>query len=618
MPGMVKFHTAELSHEQIRSKVQWALDKKYPGPAPEPMDFSSMPWAMDIYDGYVIHSGGPRNGLFKQTYTLGTDGEATLTGEPQEVEPGYVTKASMIAAKVTTGADADARALMAELCEKNPLMASLENSPNTHLIIFDLTSIGKPSNHQGEFHYQLAKAGLKAALPTLISKPIHVTAAFDGHFTAGKAPVAIGVFLGGVVIDQPDGSQVLRAIGTLWDDDFPETVKDIQDKKAELGASYEIAYLAASASRLGGKVIEIGKYEFSGGAILLKTAAAHPETQLLMADNDVTMAFDVLDDEQYSRLLAYLRGGTSFTQADTLSYKERSSLSDGNFALVQTVDGRKIRRFPIQDETHRKNAWARLPQAKNLSDVERSELANKIINKAKSAGDDWAKDYKKSGGEWAKTTQTKGGASMKYRGIPDELETVVEAILATAVADALKAFETKIAAMEPDSDDMPPALMKKFKKATAEAQALVVGLETKVAGLTTELERLKPFEAKATELTAALDVLKEQHAAATVALDKIAGEQKMAATITSLKADYGLTDAQLKEDKRAPLVAKLAAGKEPLGVDEWKQLMTGAQVPGAGATRIPLFAGGGDPEAVVPDPVAIKRNFPNAAEKRFR
>lgn len=660
---MVKFQTAEMSHEQIRSRVQVALDKKYPVKMPEPVDYDKMPWAMDVYDGYVIHTGGPGKGLFKQKYSL-KDGECELMGEPEEVEPGYVTKASLAAAKVTTGDDADAQALMAELCDKNPLLASIKDSPNTHLIMLDLTSIGKPSRHQGQFHYQLAKSGIKSAIASLISKPIHVTAGLDGHFTAGKDPVAIGAFLGGVVIDQPDGSWLLRAIGTLWDDDFPETVKDIQEKKAELGASYEIAYLAASASRLTDKVIEIGKYEFSGGAILLKTAAAHQETALLMASKDsskareiisesirlhekhmgdpttataksqkdlmdmlkqaktalgsvlmasedTTMTFDVPDEEQYPRLLAYLRGGTSFTQADTLSYKERSGLSDSDFALIQTVDDRKIRRFPIHDEAHRKNAWARLPQAKNLSDAERSEVRNKVINKAKSAGDDWAKDYKKSGGEWTKGTPTKGGASMKFKGIPEELEAVVEALLSTTTKEAVQAFEAKIAAAEPDSDDMPPAMKKKMKMAVDAAVAAAA------APLTAEVERLKPFEAKTAELTAALEVSKTAHETAQTALDKIAGEQKMAATLTALKADYGLTDAQLKEDKRAPLVAKLAAGKEPLSVEEWKQLMTGAQVPGSGQ-RVPLFAGGGDPGAQAPDPEAIKKNFPNAVKKTFR
>jgi len=224
-------------------------------------------------------------------------------------------------------------------------MTAIKDSPNVHLVVFDLTSVGRPSHHEGPVQYQLSKKGLtKQALATLITKPIHVTPGFDGHFTAGKDPVAIGVFLGGAGIDNDDGSITLRAVGTLWDNDFPDIVKDIQEKQADLGASYEIAYLAASANRIGGSVVEIGEYEFSGGAILLKSMAAHPETALLMANKDETTVFDVMDDEDYARLIAWLRGGTSFTAADKLSYEQRNNLSDSDFGLIQTVNDRKVRR----------------------------------------------------------------------------------------------------------------------------------------------------------------------------------------------------------------------------------------------------------------------------------
>jgi hypothetical protein len=144
----------------------------------------------------------------------------------------------------------DAQALIADLTAKNPLMAALKDSPNVHFVVLDLTSIGKPSHHFGDTQYQLAKSGLPDALPTLITKPIHVTPDLDGHFTAGADPTCIGVFLGGIGIDQEDGSTTLRAIATLWDSDFPDIIKEIEEKRATLGASYEIAYLAASASRL--------------------------------------------------------------------------------------------------------------------------------------------------------------------------------------------------------------------------------------------------------------------------------------------------------------------------------------------------------------------------------
>ena len=294
---MQKYRTATMSHEDIRSKIQRALDAKYPPkrtPEGDIENYSNMPWVSDVFDGHFIHKNGPKPGLHKQAYSIDGNDEVQFVGKPQPVRvtKGYELKTSMaFAAKVTAGEDASA--LLDELIEKNPLMAAIKDSPNTHLVVFDLTSVGRPSHHEGPVQYQLAKKGLtKQALATLITKPIHVTPGFDGHFVAGKDPIAIGVFLGGTGIDNEDGSVTLRAVGTLWDGDFPDIVKEIQEKKADLGASYEIAYLAASASRIGGSVVEIADYEFSGGAILLKSMAAHPETSLLMASKDDSALFE--------------------------------------------------------------------------------------------------------------------------------------------------------------------------------------------------------------------------------------------------------------------------------------------------------------------------------------
>lgn len=213
---------------------------------------------------------------------------------------------------------------------------------------------------------------------------------------------------------------------------------------------------------------------------------------------------------------------------------------------------------------------------------------------------------------------------MKFNGIPQELEAVVEALLATAVADAVKVHEARfIAAVdpkEPDSDDMPPAFLKKVKKATSE---LTSPLETKVTELTTEVARLKPFEAKATELTAALELLKTQHTEVTAKLEAGDAAKRLADTIADLKANYHLTDAQIKEEKRQPLIAKLAAGKEPMTLADWNALISGAQVVAGGGQKVPLFAGAGGAvgDTPVPDAAtkeAIARNFPAAVRKAFR
>lgn len=72
-----------------------------------------------------------------------------------------------------------------------------------------------------------------------------------------------------------------------------------------------------------------------------------------------------------------------------LSYKQRKDLDDSMFALIQSVKNkgtgemRKIRRFPINDENHVRNALARLPQAKNLTSEERDTVKSKILKRAR-------------------------------------------------------------------------------------------------------------------------------------------------------------------------------------------------------------------------------------------
>jgi hypothetical protein len=595
--GGMPTQTARLSHEDIRGRLWRALDEQYAGKDAQGM-VTGWPSIIEVYDGFVVAKMQVDGawGLYRQEYQVTGQDDLELTGQPIALTAtgnGVAGHVALRANAILTGADASQ--LLATLKDSNPLFAALKDSPNTHLVVFDLTSVGKPSQHAGPVRYQLAKEGLAKALPTLISKPIHVTDEFDGHVMAGKDPKPIGAFLGGVGLDNPDGSVTLRAIGTLWDLDFPETIEEIRKNAASLGASYEISYLAASANRLSESLMEIGQYEFAGGAILHRSAAAHPETQVLLASKDPTRVFDVMDDATVAPLLAYLRGATSFTQAKQLTYQERSNLKDSDFALVQTVDDRKVRRFPIQDETHRKNAWARLPQAKNLSDAERATVASKIMSRAKSAGDEWVKGYTKKNGKWVKTNT--GRASMSFPGIPEEHEALVEALVTKAGLEAQKQAETAQAGLKAAQDEI--AAMKKTmgedaEKAKAQASTLVAA------------------ETKVTELTTALEAKGKEHAAAAEALGKIEFGQKLDAAWKKLQADYNLPD-ELR-DKRKPLLEKQVAGKEPLTLDEIKELTSGGR--SLESMRGTLYAGVDGAPAQI-DEKQVAANFPGI-KPRFR
>lgn len=66
--------------------------------------------------------------------------------------------------------------------------------------------------------------------------------------------------------------------------------------------------------------------------------------------------------------------------AKVLTTEERNKMKDSEFALIQ--DGE--RRFPIGDCNHARNALARLPNAKNLSDEERASIKRKAEAKLNS------------------------------------------------------------------------------------------------------------------------------------------------------------------------------------------------------------------------------------------
>ena len=89
--------------------------------------------------------------------------------------------------------------------------------------------------------------------------------------------------------------------------------------------------------------------------------------------------------------------GGEIDEAKKLTTEQRNALPDSDFALIQEKDGKKIRRFPINDEAHVRNALARLPQAKDISEEEKKSALAKILKKAKELNmDELLKKYEKS------------------------------------------------------------------------------------------------------------------------------------------------------------------------------------------------------------------------------
>lgn len=506
----------------------------------------------------------------------------------------------------------DAQQMVAAMRDRYPMMADIDGTPNAHLVIFDLTTAGAVSQHKGPTRYRLAVEGVEASLPSLAAKPIHVTAGYDGHFERGKTPKAIGTMIGGVGIENDDKTVTIRAVASLWADDFPHEVEAIASKRDIMGASYEIMYPVTAAKREG-SVVEISSWVFSGAAILKKASAAHPESQLLVAS--------VMDEDDLERLVA-----------EPLDTDERNDLPDSDFALIQERNGRKVRRFPINDEAHRKNAWARIDQAKDMTDAERAATRDRIMNRAKKEGDAWAKPYHKADGKWTKTAG--GRAQMKFPGIPEELHASVESLIAAALkasSDVQKMGELEKQAAKAQSDlkasqellDNERAAAKKaLETAQAAAAQAKDAYEAKVAEMGGKLAacdqkmkegetaatkaaqdaaaKVADLEAKLAEAEAKISAIEAEKAAAELAA-------KASAELEKLAADHGFDAKDKKvQAEKLPIITKMLSG-QAISIDEAKSLTAGGKVATPAPKKtVPLFAGNGDGE---PDPAKVIGQF---------
>jgi hypothetical protein len=64
-----------------------------------------------------------------------------------------------------------------------------------------------------------------------------------------------------------------------------------------------------------------------------------------------------------------------------LTYKKRKSLPSSKFAVVKKVKGKEVKKFPITDKAHARNALSRVNQAKGLSKSEKSQVIKKAEKK---------------------------------------------------------------------------------------------------------------------------------------------------------------------------------------------------------------------------------------------
>ena len=142
-----------------------------------------------------------------------------------------------------------------------------------------------------------------------------------------------------------------------------------------------------------------------------------------------------VDEIKLEEILENDYDGGEIEEAAKLTTEQRNALPDSDFALIQEKDGKKVRRFPINDEAHVRNALARLPQAKDITEEEKKSALAKILKKAKELNmTELLKKYEKSE-EQSSETQ----AEVK----PEETKIEEKSEVAETKSEEIKAEETK-------------------------------------------------------------------------------------------------------------------------------------------------------------------------------
>lgn len=258
----------------------------------------------------------------------------------------------------------------------------------------------------------LPRKEVKKALKSLVGKAID-----KDHLRKAT----IGFWLESELVDSD-----IISYGAFWKSNFPEEFEEIKTRmdSGKMKISFEAwgdrQFKADSNS------YDLTNIEFAGGALLFDSEPAFPDAEVLEFSSKQTLEFakiieegkkeekkkkvtckackhefeitgskspcpnckemvfldeiedndeikpkiELPDDEGEIKLINDIEGSelidetNTIVEAKKLSHKERQKIEDDMFAAVVEKDGKKYRMFPITDESHVKNALARLSQAK--------------------------------------------------------------------------------------------------------------------------------------------------------------------------------------------------------------------------------------------------------------
>jgi len=357
----------------------------------------------------------------------------------------------------------------------------------------------------------------------------------------------------GIFIDAEARDGAVPTKGLIWAGRYPDIAFDLVAGKGNLsidaraeralcrecGQAFvnEKQYCAHINRNLGG--VAIRKLEglvADGGSIVPNPAGSDtniPAQSLRMiAHIEVEEpSTDKGDDmEENIDLMCEFDEGMYF-EGKKLTYEKRQDLPDSAFALIQKKDGKKVRRFPIHDCAHARNAKARVEMAKGLSPEEKATVIRKADAKINS------KECQ---------AELKGGTTME-----DELQKELAEAKAQVMAktEELEASQNRIAELEAKVGELESAVQAaeaerdsvKEERETIEKERDELQESMDEMKLNARLEKVQPF----------------------IAEEELEGQKEEIANMTDGAFNIMLAAFEAADKRQAKLGSVLPGGKDP-------------------------------------------------------
>ena len=285
--------------------------------------------------------------------------------------------------------------------------------PSPHLALFKAVYAKlEEANGNG---VRLATKAVKDSLPTLVGKQV--------NFNHQRQNAICGYILDAWLNDSKEIEICFAFFKDVYPEEYQEALELMEEGK--LTVSFELNSEKSSQEHLQDGSRRLNDINFAGVGLLLKEKPAYagakvfetakklvsyifnPEGDLVCAnkneyqelikalsnvrDNNLSEGDVKMSVEKELRIAESINDEVKDVYAKKLSYHEKKNLPDSSFAVVIKKDGRTIRKFPLPDAAHVRNALARLGQEPTINSLKRlgvsvESVKRKVLARAKALG----------------------------------------------------------------------------------------------------------------------------------------------------------------------------------------------------------------------------------------